>query len=243
MIRAVICDDEKAAGIIIRHFIEEEKLPIEIVGTAVNGVQALDLILRERPDLAFMDIRMPFMDGFEVIEKAPGTKFIVITAYDSFGYAQKALRLGACDIISKPIELGQLKEAVGRAVGWDFTANDTVNQMLWYIHTHYTENISLEDLTEITFCSKSHLSRLFKKYVGVSILNYIHALRIERAAAYLKESHMGISEIAEKVGYQNLNHFYKYFKQEKGETPAAYIQGHKAGNKEHGENGDFRNDR
>lgn len=229
MIRAVICDDEKAAGNIIRYFIEDEKLPINIVGMAVNGREALKLIEREKPDLVFMDINMPYMNGFEVITQVPETKFIVITAYDSFSYAQKALRLGARDIISKPIDLSQLKEAINRAVGWNFTANDTVNKMLWYIHTHYTENISLEDLEEITYCTKSHISRLFKKHMEVSILNYIHELRIEKAVAYLKEGQLGIQEISEKVGYQNLNNFYKYFKQQKGETPAAYIQNQKAG--------------
>lgn len=229
MIRAVICDDEKAAGNIIRHFIEEEKLPIEIAGMAMNGREALKLIREERPDLAFMDIHMPYMDGFEVISQTPETKFIIITAYDSFSYAQRALRLGACDIISKPIEFEQLKEAISRAIGWNFTANDTVNKMLWYIHDHYTENIPLETLTEITFCTKSHISRLFKKYMDVSILNYIHALRIEKAAAYLKEGKYSIQEISEKVGYQNLNNFYKYFKQEKGETPAVYLQAWRSG--------------
>lgn len=229
MIRAVICDDEKAAGNIIRYFIEEEKLPIEIVGMAVNGREALSLIRREKPDLAFMDIKMPYLTGFEVISQAPETKFIVITAYDSFSYAQKALRLGACDIISKPIELEQLREAVNRAVGWNFTSNDTVNKMLWYIHNNYTQNITLEDLMDVTYCSKSHISRLFKKYMDVSLLQYIHALRIEKAVLYLKEGDMGIQEISEKVGYQNLNNFYKYFKQLKGETPAAFIQNHKAG--------------
>lgn len=225
----MICDDEKAAGNIIRFFIEQEKLPIHIAGMAVNGRDALKLIRKEKPDLAFMDINMPYMNGFEVISQVPETKFIVITAYDSFSYAQKALRLGASDIISKPIELSQLKEAVSRAVGWNFTANDTVNKMLCYIHSHYTENISLEDLEEITYCTKSHISRLFKKYMEVSVLNYIHTLRIEKAVVYLKEGRLGIQEISEKVGYQNLNNFYKYFKQQKGETPAVFLQNQNAG--------------
>ena len=224
MIRAVICDDEPAAANIIRHFIEGEKLPIEIVGTAENGREALNLIEKEKPELVFMDIHMPCMNGFEVISQAPESKFIIITAYDSFLYAQKALRLGASDILSKPIELEQLRDAINRAVGWKFTSNDTVNQMLQYIHSHFTENISLEQLAELTFCTKSYLVRLFKKYMDISILNYIHRLRIEKAVGYLKEGTMTIQEIAGAVGYQNLNNFYKYFKQEKGDTPAVFLQ-------------------
>ena len=93
MIRAVICDDEKAAIKIIKYFVENTNLPIEIVGTAENGRDALNLIKDTKPDLAFMDINMPFLDGFEVIDQIENTKVIVITAYDSFAYAQKALRI------------------------------------------------------------------------------------------------------------------------------------------------------
>ena len=115
MIRAVICDDEKAALNIIRHFVEAETLPIEIVGTAQNGKDAWELIQREKPDLAFMDIHMPYMNGFEIIQKMTDTKVIIITAYDSFEYAQRALRLGASDIISKPVEFEQLRQAIVRS--------------------------------------------------------------------------------------------------------------------------------
>ena len=78
--------------------------PLEIVGHAYDGLQAADLIKKEKPDLVFMDVRMPFMDGFEVIEQMEGCKVIIITAYDSFSYAQRALRLGASDILAKPID-------------------------------------------------------------------------------------------------------------------------------------------
>ena len=55
MIRAVICDDEKAAQNIIRHFVEAQILPVEIVGTAENGREAWKIIQKEKPDLVFMD--------------------------------------------------------------------------------------------------------------------------------------------------------------------------------------------
>ena len=124
MIRAVVCDDEKAVLVIIRYFLETEKLPIQIVGTAENGRDAWNLIQREKPDLIFMDIHMPYMDGFEVIQKVKGSKIIIITAYDFFSYAQRALRLGVSDILTKPIDLKQLKQSVIRAIGWNFTDND-----------------------------------------------------------------------------------------------------------------------
>lgn len=224
MIRAVICDDERAALNIIRHFVEAEKFPIEIVGTAENGRDGWDLIQRERPDLVFMDIHMPYMDGFEIIQKMTDSKVIVITAYDSFEYAQKALRLGASDIISKPIEFGQLRQAIVRAVGFKFTGNEIVNTILAYIYEHYSEKIDLETLARLTFCTESHISRIFKKHTGMTIVSYVHKVRIEQSIRMMEEDNLSVKEAAEEVGYQNLNNFYKYFKQFIGAPPASYLR-------------------
>lgn len=221
MIRTIICDDEQAALKIIRHFIETMNLPIEIVGTAENGVDALELIRKEKPDLAFMDINMPFMNGFDVIREAGDTKIIVITAFDSFEYAQTALRLGVCDIIAKPIDFDQLKAAVEKAVGQKFTGNQSVDTALAWLHEHYTEKVELPELAKITLCNESYLARIFKKETGFTIINYVHKLRIEQGIRLMDED-LSVAEIAEKVGYNNLNQFYKYFEQYTGQTPAAY---------------------
>ena len=224
MIRAVICDDEKAALNIIRHFIEAEMLPIEIAGTAENGRDAWNLIQREKPDLVFMDIHMPYMNGFEIIQKLKDSKVIIITAYDSFEYAQKALRLGAVDIILKPIDFQQLRQAIARAVGWNFTGNEVVDQTLAYLYEHYNDKIDLETLARQIFCSESHLARSFKKYTGMTVVSFVHKIRIEKSRHMLKEEGLSVKEAAERAGYQNLNHFYKYFKQYTGMTPAAYMK-------------------
>lgn len=233
MIRAVICDDEKAACNIIRHFLDMEKLPIQIVGTAENGRDAWELICRERPELVFMDIHMPYMNGFEIIQKIRDSKVIIITAYDSFEYAQKALRLGASDILAKPIEFGQLKQAVVRAVGWNFTGNELVDTLLVHIHEHVDQKMELSALAELVYCSESHMARVFKKHMGMTIISYVHKIRIEKSVRMLDEN-CSVKETAEAVGYQNLNHFYKYFNQYMGMAPAAYIRRRK---EKHGEDG------
>ncbi|XWE61259.1 response regulator [Sporomusa sphaeroides] len=129
MIRAIIADDEQAVASIICHFIEKEYIPIKIVGMATDGRQAVKLIREQQPDLVFLDIQMPFMNGFEVMQTVADTHFIIITAYESFQYAQQALRLGACDIILKPIEYKQFIQAITRAIGWKFTSNKAVNEI------------------------------------------------------------------------------------------------------------------
>ena len=225
MIRAIICDDERAALNIIRHFIEAERMPIEIAGTAQNGREALALAQSVRPDLIFMDINMPFMNGFEVIERLRNRKIIVITAYDSFEYAQRALRLGVCDIIAKPIDFEQLRQAIARAIGWRFTGNDAVDAALTWLYAHFNEKVELKALAELAYCTESHLARVFKKETGLSVISYVHKLRIDRSVMLMAQGGKSIKEISEEVGYNNLNHFYKYFQQIMNSTPAAYMRG------------------
>ena len=129
MIRAIIADDEPAAGIIIRHLVQKSKMPIEIIGTGTDGQMTLDMIRSKNPELIFLDIQMPRMNGFEIIQAEPNRKYIIITAYESFQYAQQALRMGAKDILLKPVEYDTFCTSVGRAIGWKFTQNDMANDI------------------------------------------------------------------------------------------------------------------
>ncbi len=227
MINAIIADDEPAVSNIISHFIQKENLPVSIVGMAENGEEALKLLKNNNVSLVFLDILMPFMNGFKVMENAPDKDYIIITAYDSFEYAQQALRLGARDIILKPIEYKQLLQAITRVIGWKVTGNDTLNEILEYINEHYYENIDLQKLSGMFYISPSHVSRLFKQTLGTTTMSYIHEVRIKNAVKLLREDGQSIKRAAESTGYESLNNFYKYFKKFTGSTPAAYIQTYK----------------
>lgn len=221
MIRAVVVDDEPNTESILRYFIDKGDLPIEIAGTANNGRTAVDVIKRVKPDVVFLDIRMPIMNGFGVMDEAPDAKYIVVTAYDTFEYAQKALRLGAVDILLKPVDLEQVITAVGRATGWTLTDNRVVNEIERYIYQHYAEPITLTQLSEQFFLTQSHISRLFKKHMGETVVDYINRVRIEHARKLLEDG-VSVKEAAERVGYNTLNNFYKCFKKITGTTPAMY---------------------
>lgn len=219
MISAIIADDEPAVAEIITYFIDKNNLPIHIVGIAEDGNEALSLIQKEQPRLVFLDIRMPHKNGFEVMESASDkTRFIIITAFESFEYAQKALRLGADDILLKPLKYEQFIEAIKRAIGWQFTDNSTVNSVIEYIHNHFNQHIDLTTLAETFYTSTSQLARLFKKHTGMTIITYTHKVRIEQAQVMIKNGE-SIKEAALASGYESMNNFYKYYKQFTGETP------------------------
>lgn len=117
MIRLLIADDEPLARQRIRSLVEDRR-DVAIVGEARDGAEAVDLILRERPDVVFLDVKMPELDGFEVIaaleemsEAAPAVVFV--TAFGEF--AVKAFEVRALDYLLKPFDRARLDRAVESA--------------------------------------------------------------------------------------------------------------------------------
>lgn len=110
--KAVIVDDERLARKELRKLLEEFP-EIEIIGECSNGMEAITLINDQKPDLVFMDIEMPELNGFQVIEKIDKTPAIVfVTAYND--YALKAFEVNALDYIVKPVDPTRLKETIAK---------------------------------------------------------------------------------------------------------------------------------
>ena len=106
MLRLVIADDEKFTRDCIVDFTDWSRHGIEIVGVANDGLEAFDMLLKLKPDIAILDIQMPGITGLDVIEKLKGkgldTVFIVVSSFDSFEYARKAVHLGVEEYLLKP---------------------------------------------------------------------------------------------------------------------------------------------
>ena len=224
MRRAVIVDDEELSIDLIKYLIKRYEFPIEIVGQASSGDEALEVINSVKPDIVFLDIRMPVLNGLEVMEKIKAIQnsaisFIVITAYGYFEYAQASLRLGAKDILLKPIEPELFFETVERVLGYKRSENTIFNNILEYINNNYYEEIELKDCAEKYHTSSSYIARMFKKYCNSSFITYLNDVRIKKALELLKDTDLSIKEVSFKVGYNNLNYFYKIFKKNTGVTP------------------------
>ncbi len=110
--RAVIVDDERLARKELRRLLDEHT-EIEIIGECSNGIEAIEFINANKPDLVFLDIEMPEINGFEVIEKIDKTPAIVfVTAYND--YALKAFEVNALDYVVKPVDPERLKETMAK---------------------------------------------------------------------------------------------------------------------------------
>ncbi|HXR47196.1 MAG TPA: LytTR family DNA-binding domain-containing protein [Candidatus Limnocylindrales bacterium] len=113
-IRTLIVDDQSTGLAVLRDMLRYEP-DIEIIGTAANGPQAIEAINRLAPDLVFLDVQMPEMDGFEVVAqiKLPQMPIIIfVTGHDD--YALKAFEACALDYLVKPCQLARLRAAVQR---------------------------------------------------------------------------------------------------------------------------------
>jgi two-component system response regulator YesN len=120
MFKVLIIDDEPTIRKGLINIINWKKFQCEICGEAWDGVDGLEKMEELRPDIVFVDICMPEIDGLELIKRAkkivPNSKFIILSGYREFTYMQEAIKLGAFDYILKPSSIEELCEVVKRAV-------------------------------------------------------------------------------------------------------------------------------
>ena len=113
VLRTLIVDDESPARERLKRLLADIE-GIELIGEAASGIQAVEMIERERPDLVLLDIQMPGLDGFEVIEALEDPPPVIfVTAYDE--YAIRAFEVNALDYLLKPFSRERLAKAIRRA--------------------------------------------------------------------------------------------------------------------------------
>jgi len=111
--RVLLVDDEEPARVLLREVLGSIS-GVQIVGEAANGFEAVRAASEQRPDVAFLDIEMPKLSGFEVAELLPPeVAFVFVTAYDK--YALRAFEVHAVDYVLKPYREDRLREALERA--------------------------------------------------------------------------------------------------------------------------------
>lgn len=131
-----IADDETDVREGIRYLLDWSALGVTICGEGKNGQETLEQILTKKPDLVLMDIRMPKLSGLEVIQKAIGQgfcgKFIILSGYSDFAYAQEAMRFGVTCYLTKPIDEDELERAVLDAKEALFAEREEHKKLLQY---------------------------------------------------------------------------------------------------------------
>lgn len=249
MYKVIVIDDETLVrrGIVMET--DWQALDCMVVAEADNGIEGLEAIRKYHPDLLICDIRMPKMDGIEMLKelRAEGNDVSVIflTAYSEFSYAQSALKLLASDYLLKPFGDGELEQAVSNALEkrkrtqekLENSKEEPLPELVLnkgdkskyvmaavdYISAHYGDpELCVAQIAEHLGISEGHLSHTFKRETDYTVAAYITRVRMRTAMKLLNDCRNKVYEVAEQVGYRDVAHFSSSFKRIVGVTPSEY---------------------
>ncbi|MDD2970656.1 MAG: response regulator [Lachnospiraceae bacterium] len=244
MYKVMLIDDEQAVRKLMRLKIHWESYQMEVAGEAASGIEALNIIDEIRPDICFVDIRMPFMDGIEfariAIRRYPKLLINMLTAYDDFSYARECIGVGICDYHLKPIVIKDIHEALEKMQkklnqekteeseennGKELSSIESITD---FIKVHMKEpDLNLGKVAMEFGFNSSYLSRKFKNETGDSFVDYLNHLRMEKAKQYAALE-KPMYQIAMEVGIPDPNYFSKCFKKYVNMTYTEYCSQQKA---------------
>lgn len=238
MYKVMIVDDEKSLRNLLKATVDWEKHGLEVVGEAASGIEAINIIDILRPNIIFVDIRMPFMNGIEfskiVMKRYPRVKIVILTAFDEFEYARECIGIGVAEYLLKPIVRMDVEATCDRLVKEldampkeeeappEYRTKD-MEKVRKYIQSNFKNpDLNLAYLSEKFGFNSSYLSRRFRDSVGVNVMDYIMQCRMELAVE-CAEKHMYMYMTAKEVGIPDPNYFGKCFKKYTGKVYSEVI--------------------
>ena len=219
MIRAIIIDDEPHAVGLLALRLAQNCPQVEIVASCTNSHQGIKAIMEQRADVVFLDIEMPQLNGFQVLEAVSDIQFslVFVTAYDKF--AVKAFRYSAVDYLLKPIDTRELIQAVERVEKDRNTSSEQVHHLKQQLSNReksfpdrialpYQNGVAFVDMKEVVYCEADNNHTKF----------YLSAGQYHLATKSLRD----IQELLEERGFLrvhrqyliNLSHISKFVKGE-----------------------------
>lgn len=243
MYTVYLVDDEKWLLEGLYQAIEWFNYNAMVVGKSTKSLVAFEEIQTLQPDIVITDVRMPHMDGLELMEqlrqRACKSAFIVLSGYAEFEYVQKALHYEAVSYCLKPFEEQAIIEALIKAQGicsnrelvealqggneaQEKLANQTLQKVCTYIQHNFTADLSLHELAERFHLNSTYLSKLFKRELGLNYSTYLAEIRLNYACELLKNTQLSINQVADQIGFKNYFYFARVFKKHKHMTPSQY---------------------
>ena len=237
--RVMIVEDEPASAEYIAAILARYVPEAEICCTAENGEDALVQMPTARPDVVVTDVAMPRMDGLaltaQLKKRWPQIRVIIVSGYQEFEYARAALRHGVADYLLKPVNPQELacclravsceeKPALSSAQSAENSKAETsFTPLESYVAAHLAQPLTLPRLCRECGVSQTTANRIFRKYTGMSFLEYVTARRIEKAQAILRENpETLIKTVALTCGFSDPLYFSKVFKNIAGCAPTEY---------------------
>ena len=186
-----------------------------------------------RPDLVLLDLMMPDLDGFGVLEAMQKTEaprpvpVIVLSAKTLTEEEMARLNRSVAAVLRKGMfssgeTLAHIKDTLVHRPKLSSEAQRLTRKAMAYIHEHFAEPIGREDAAQYVGVSEGYLSRCFTQETGLSLIHYLTRYRIQQAKQLLSSGVLPVTEIALKVGFSDGNYFSRAFRKETGVSPLAY---------------------
>jgi YesN/AraC family two-component response regulator len=206
---------------------------------ALNEQLALDMLRRVRPSLVLLDLIMPSVDGFGMLEAMQSDErlraipVIVLTAQLLTQPDMARLNDQIATILIKGLftveeTLAHIKQVLDGSKKLSGATRRMVREVMAYIHEHYAEPLTRDALANVASVSSRHLTRCFDAEVGLPPMTYLNRYRIREAMQLLWEAENSITEIARAVGFSNNAYFDVVFRREVGLAPSDYRRCHQA---------------
>jgi YesN/AraC family two-component response regulator len=203
---------------------------------ARHGREALDVMEHTQPDLILLDLMMPVMDGFEVMEAlrvSEATRnipVIVLTARVLSDADIERCNRGVAAILSKGLfdsqeTLKHIEAALARQRTLGSATQRLVRRAMAFIHAHYAEALSRDEIASHVGISADYLTDCFRQELGLTPVTYLNRYRLLQARELLENTDLKITQIALAVGFSESAHFTRTFQREVGVSPRAYRQG------------------
>ena len=202
---------------------------------ASNGTDALDILKKPNAiDLVLLDAVMPQLSGIEVLRAInqikPGLPIIILTGQSSKDMAIDALKGHALDYIEKPVKVKEFLELIRSTLAEKavkgFTSTHGIQAKLeqarQFIERNFDRKVTLNDVAGQVCLSPKYFSRIFKEVTGQGFNEYRLGVKIAYACELLKKSDYTITEIARRLGYQNLESFIRMFEKIMKLSPLGY---------------------
>ena len=241
MYNVLICDDDVAATNLLIKNMNWSEFGMKVIGTAPNGAAGLELFRNNKVDVAFVDIKMPIMNGMDMAtmirRSDKRVKIVFLTSSDDVNHAIRAINIRADGYILKPFSMEEIRQVLRNvktllddsevkqepeeAKG----ANEEVGIVAAvnaYITAHVNEKIKISDIAESLGYSTTYLGQCYKTQTGIFINEKITEKKMKLALELLDVPINQIGAIADKLGYSDYTYFIKQFKEYYGITPKAY---------------------
>lgn len=219
MYRVLIVDDEPWALVVTRKVFNWEQNGFEIIAETTSPKKAMDIICKQQPDVVFTDIRMPNIDGIELIkairQKEIDTEFIIVSGFAEFSYAQEAIRNGALDYCLKPMDPAKSDELLKKV----------------YSHLENKRSLRNNEVLEALMSNSGQSSVLLEKQIikmnGTVLRDYEANSSFTELVNYICENYHRELYLKDLAAKFYINQFYccELFRKFLGKTFSDFIAG------------------